>query len=93
MNNTIRVVLYLTVLLLLVDYVTAVCSALPSVPQMSEVVDLNTQLNFLASALGVLVMTYAGIRWIMSDGPQERDDAKKYLGHYHRRCAHGYHPA
>lgn len=54
-----------------------VSSAAP--PQMSVVTNLNAQLKLLAAALGVLMITYSGLRWIMADSPQERDDSKKAI--------------
>ncbi|MFH1125776.1 MAG: pilin [Candidatus Altiarchaeota archaeon] len=45
----------------------------------SQIVELNLGLTTLASALGVLVISYAGIRWVAADSPQERDDSKKMI--------------
>lgn len=45
----------------------------------AELEEVNIGLTTVASALGVLVITYAGIKWIMADNPQERDDAKKTI--------------
>ncbi|MDD5112181.1 MAG: pilin [Candidatus Altiarchaeota archaeon] len=45
----------------------------------TQLQEVNTGLRTVASALGVLVISYAGIRWIMADSPQERDDAKKTI--------------
>jgi hypothetical protein len=53
-----------------------VASATIPIAQFTE---LNNGLKTVASALGTLVITYAGIKWIMSEGPQERDDAKKTI--------------
>lgn len=57
--------------------IAAMASASPT--PIPELIDLNNGLKTIASALGVLVITYAGIKWIMSEGPQERDDAKKTI--------------
>lgn len=44
-----------------------------------EIKELNKGLKEVASALGALVIAYAGIRWIMAENPQERDDSKKTI--------------
>lgn len=61
-------------LLLLIKFASAT-----TIPQMSPVAELNVGLLNIASALGVLVITYAGIRWVASESPQEREDAKKTI--------------
>ena len=65
------------VMILLVG-LAAMAAAGPTMP-IPQLVELNTGLKTVASALGVLIITYAGIKWIMSEGPQERDDAKKTI--------------
>jgi len=46
---------------------------------MQEIWDLVDGIKTVASALGALILTYSGIRWIMADSPSERDDAKKTI--------------
>lgn len=41
--------------------------------------ELHEGVKTVATALGVLMIAHSGLRWIMADGPQERDDAKKTL--------------
>jgi len=53
--------------------------AASTIPQMSQVVELNQGLKTVAAALGVLIITHAGLRWIAAGSPQERDDAKKTI--------------
>lgn len=45
----------------------------------SEITALNAGLKTIGSSVGILVITYAGLRWIFYDNPQERDDAKKTI--------------
>lgn len=44
-----------------------------------EMKDINDGLLLIAAALGAMVIAYAGIRWIMAENPQERDDSKKTI--------------
>lgn len=46
---------------------------------MSEIWNLKDGIATIASALGALVLAYAGLQWVMADSPQERDDAKKTI--------------
>lgn len=41
--------------------------------------DIYVAVETIAAALGVLMIAYAGVMWIMAGGPQDRDDAKKTL--------------
>lgn len=41
--------------------------------------ELYEGIKTIAAALGVLMIAYSGVGWIMADGPQERDEAKKTL--------------
>ncbi|MBM3308940.1 MAG: hypothetical protein FJY77_01680 [Candidatus Altiarchaeales archaeon] len=74
-----RTLLYLGVLLSLIGTAGATSGKIPTPPQMQEMTDLNAGLKNVASALGVLVITYAGVKWVMSEGPQDRDEAKKTI--------------
>ena len=78
MNGEKRI-LCIWLLLVLVNVVSANTGAASIPAQMSEMTDLNNGLKNVAAALGVLVITHAGLRWIMSEGAQERDDAKKTI--------------
>jgi hypothetical protein len=41
--------------------------------------EIYVAVETIAAALGVLMIAYAGVMWIMAGGPQDRDDAKKTL--------------
>ena len=71
-----RIIPCIVVLLTLVNVVSATTGTL-TMQMSTEMAALNTGLVNIAAALGVLVISYAGLRWIMSTGPQEREDAKK----------------
>ena len=43
----------------------------------TELNEVNAGLRLVAAALGTLMLAILGVKWIMSDNPQERDDAKK----------------
>lgn len=59
--------------------VSLVYGAGPLPPELSEIDNLKNGIATIASALGALMLAYAGLRWLMSDGPQERDDARKTI--------------
>lgn len=51
----------------------------PLPPEMSEIFSLKDGIATVAASLGALMLAYAGLRWVMADGPQERDDARKTI--------------
>jgi hypothetical protein len=53
--------------------------AQPLPPEMSEITSLTNGIATVAGSLGALMLAYAGLRWLMADGPQERDDARKTI--------------
>lgn len=44
-----------------------------------ELKELNHGLKQVAAALGAMVIAYAGLKWIMADNPQEREESKKTI--------------
>ena len=64
---------------LLLYLYSAAVSASGTATMVSQLQDVNSGLKTVASALGVLIIVYAGIKWVMADSPQERDDAKKTI--------------
>jgi len=66
----------LTALLLLVLTGSA-AATVP--PEMSQIWDLHGGIKNVATALGVLMIVYSGVRWIVATSPDERDDAKKTI--------------
>lgn len=43
----------------------------------AELNELNNGLRIIAGALAVLMMSIAGLKYVISSSPQEREDAKK----------------
>ena len=67
---------------LIVLLVLVVFSSGCSQELVSSFIDLNalrTGVFDLAAALGLLMITFQGIRWIMSTQPEERDECKKAI--------------
>jgi len=44
---------------------------------LAELWDLFSGLKTLASSLGLVIITYDGIAWIIGEGAQDREEAKK----------------
>jgi hypothetical protein len=44
-----------------------------------SIADVETALFNLATAAGALMLTIQGLRWLVSDTPEARDDAKKAI--------------
>ncbi len=47
--------------------------------EMADLDELNTALVTVAAAMGVLMIAIQGLKWITSDSPQDRAEAKKGL--------------
>jgi len=70
-------ILHIGVLMLVVGLITA--SAQQTPPELNELWDLHAGIATIASALGALIIAHAGLRWIMAQSPEERDEAKKTI--------------
>lgn len=55
-------------------YATSCCDPSAVSPELQEIVN---ELPKVAAALGALMLAILGVKWIMSENPQEREDAKK----------------
>ena len=57
-----------------VSTTTIACDTSLISPELLEIVD---ELPKVAGALGALMLGILGVKWVMSENPQEREDAKK----------------
>lgn len=70
MKNNSRLLILAMILLAKIAWAT-------DIPETSEIWNLYSEMKSVGAALGALVIVYAGLRWIMAENPQDRDDAKK----------------
>lgn len=49
----------------------------PSGSQWGSFDDVQNSLKYIGAVLAVLFMVLNGIKWIIADGPEDREDAKK----------------
>lgn len=74
--NSIRKRLIATVTFLLF-YSQVALAACGTTSVSAELTEINSGLMVVAAALGTLMIAIMGVKWIMSENPQEREDAKK----------------
>jgi hypothetical protein len=75
-KGRVRNILFACLIILSINVV----SGSPTLPEgMQEIWNLVDAVKTISSALGAVVITYAGIRWLVSESPSEREDAKKTI--------------